>query len=221
MVGVAAGATPRAEAVASGLAQDFLYSREWWGVCAASTVLVLICYGAVLRQQLQLAAGVHPQLLDSMRRATRDVPYVLLLLLLCALLFAPAAVSTALRGFDAVALLLTAAACALLVYAFPAWPALSARDLTPWAALATSIAMVRGRWREYFGVIGILVVAVLVFLLLAGILIGMVMGLAGQGAVPTTGGLAASRWLMAPVLAAPVVYATAVAVVLFRAGQPR
>jgi uncharacterized membrane protein YqhA len=39
--------------------------------------------------------------------------------------------------------------------------------------------------------------------------------------VPTTGGLAASRWLMAPVLAAPVVYATAVAVVLFRAGQPR
>ncbi|MEO6366742.1 MAG: hypothetical protein ABIP38_02000 [Steroidobacteraceae bacterium] len=221
MVGVAASATPRAEAVASGLTRDFLHSREWWGLCAAATLLVLICYGAVLRQQLQLAAGLRPLLLDSLRRAARDVPYVLLLLLSCAVLFAPAAISTALRGFDAVALLLTVAGCALLVYVFPAWPALIARDLTPWAALGVSIAMVRGRWREYFGVIGILIVAVLVFILLAGILVGMLMGLAGQGAAPTASGLAASRWLMAPVLAAPVVYTTAVAVVLYRAGQPR
>ena len=221
MVGVAASATPRAEAVASGGAGVFLYSREWWGLCAASTVLVLICYGGVLRQQLQFAAGERPQLLDSLRRAARDVPYVLVLMFVCALLFAPAAVSTALRGFDAVALLLTAAGCALLVYVLLAWPALSARDLTPWAALATSIALVRGRWREHIGVFGILLVALLVFILLAGILIGMVMGLAGQGIAPTPGGLAASRWLMAPVLAAPVVYATAVSVVLFRAGQLR
>ncbi len=221
MVGVAASATPRAEAVASGLGSDFLHSREWWGLCAASTLLVLICYGAVLRQQLQLAAGVRPQVLDSLRRAACDMPFVLVLLLLCALSFAPAAVSTALRGFDAVALLLTAGGCALLVYVFPAWPALIARDLTPWAAVGASIGMVRGRWREYIGVIGILLVAVLVFILLAGILIGMLMGLAGQGAVPTAGGLAASRWLMAPVLAAPVVYTTAVSVVLYRAGQPR
>jgi hypothetical protein len=221
MIGVAAGATPRAEAVASGTASAFLRSREWWGLCAASTVLVLICYGGVLRQQLQLAAGTQPQLLESLRRAARDVPYVLVLLLACALPLAPAAISTALRGFDVLALLLTAAGCSLLVYVFLAWPALSARDLTPWAALAAAIAMVRGRWREYTGVVGILLVVVLVFLLLAGILIGMVMGLAGQGSTPTPAGLAASRWLMAPVLAAPVVYATAVAVVLFRAGQPR
>ena len=44
----------------------------------------------------------------------------------------------------------------------------------------------------------------------------MVMGLAGQ-ATPTAGGLALSRWLMALVLAIPVVYGGAVTVTTWRA----
>jgi hypothetical protein len=180
---------------------------------------MLICYGAVLRQQLALAAGARPQLLESLRGAARDLPSVFVLVLMWLLPFVPAAVTNALRGFDAIAVVLTLLAMALLVYAVPAWPALIAQNVAPWTALATSLRMVRGRWRDYAGLVGVLLTAVLVFVLLAGILLGMVMGLAGQGTQPSSGGLALSRWLMALVLAVPVVYAAAVCVTAFRAGQ--
>jgi hypothetical protein len=219
VVGVAAGATPNAEIAASG-GQGYLHSREWWGLAAASSVLMLICYGAVLRQQLSLASGARPQLLESLRGAARDLPFVLVLVLLWLLPLVPAAVITALRGFDAAALVLTLLAMALLVYAVPAWPALIAHKLAPWTAVATSIRRVHGQWRDYAGVVGVLLTAVLVFVLLAGILLGMVMGLAGQGTKATVGGLAFSRWMMALVLAVPVVYSAAVSVTVFRAGQP-
>jgi hypothetical protein len=220
VVGVAAGATPNAEIAVSDAAQGFLHSREWWGIAVASTVLMLICYGAVLRQQLELAAGTRPQLLESLRGAARDLPFVLVLVVLWLLPLVPAAISAALRGFDAFALVLTLLAMALLVYAVPAWPALIAQKLAPWTALATSLRMVHGRWRDYAGVVGVLLAAVLVFVLLAGILLGMVMGLVGQGTQTSSGGLALSRWLMALVLAVPVVYSAAVSVTAFRAGQP-
>ena len=220
VVGVAAGATPNVEAAASGEGHGFLHSREWWGVAVASTVLMLICYGAVLRQQLALAGGTRPQLLESLRGAASDVPFVLVLGLLWLLPLVPAAVSAALNGFDVVALVLTLLAMALLVYAVPAWPALIAQRVAPWTALATSLRMVRGRWRDYAGVVGILLTAVLVFVLLAGILLGMVMGLAGQGTQTSAGGLALSRWIMALLLAVPVVYSAAVCVTAYRAGQP-
>ncbi len=219
IVGVAASATPGAETAASGEAYGYLHSREWWGVCIASLLLTLICYGAMLRQQLALAAGERPQLLASLRGAARDVPFVLVLAVFWMLPFAPAIASTALRGFDAVALLLTAAALAALVYALPAWPALIAAGGSPLAALRGGIALVRGRWLEFAGVVAALLAAVLVFVLLASILISMVMNLAGQGLDPTAGGLALSRWLIAVVLAVPVVYAGAVSVVTWRAAR--
>jgi hypothetical protein len=217
VVAVAASATPGAEAVVTGEARGYLHSRHWWGLLLASTALTLICYGAMLRQQLSLAAGKRPQLLDSLRNAARDVPYVLVLLVIWTLPFVPAIWVTALRGFDTLALLLTVGALGLLVYALPAWPALIAGSANPWAALTGGIAMVRGRWLEFAGVVAALLAGVLVFALLSSILISMVMNLAGQGVNPTPGGLAFSRWLIALVLAVPMVYAGAVSVVTWRA----
>ncbi len=54
--------------------------------------------------------------------------------------------------------------------------------------------------------------AILVFVLLAGILIGVVMGPGRAGACPRPVASALSRWLMALILAVPVVYAGAVTV---------
>jgi len=47
-----------------------------------------------------------------------------------------------------------------------------------------SIAIVRGRWREFAGLAATLAASILVFVMLAGILIGVVMGLAAQGRQP-------------------------------------
>jgi hypothetical protein len=201
---------------AAGQVHGALYGPGKWGVIFARTLLVLICYGAVLRQQLTLAAGARPRLLDSLRDATSDLPAVAALAVAWVLPFLPAIATTAWRGFDLLALLLTTAACGLLVYLLPAWPAMVAARANPWVALTTAISLVRGRWLQFAGVVLVLVAGVLVFALLASILIGMVMNLAGQGIHPTSGGLAFSNWLIAIVLALPVLYAGAVAVVAWR-----
>jgi hypothetical protein len=215
VIGVAAGATPGAESAMSAEGHGYAHGREWWGLLFASTLLTLICYGAVLRQQVAWAQGERALVLDSMRRAVADLPFVLPLLVLLALPLVPAMVATALRGFDLFAALLTLAGMALLVYALIAWPALVAGRLSPFAALGLSIRTVHGRWRQFASLALMLLSAILVFVLLSGILIGVVMGLAGQ-ATPTAGGLALSRWLMALILAVPVVYAGAVTVTTWR-----
>jgi hypothetical protein len=209
LVALVAGGSPVADARP--------LSGGWWGVVAVRAVMVLICYGAMLRQQLRFAAGERPNLMQSLRDAFREVPAALMLVATWALPFLPAAASTALRGFDVVALLLTAAASALLVFVLPAWPALIATSATPWAALAHSVRLVRGRWLQFAGLLGLQLVGALVFMLLAGILLGMVMNLAGQGINPTAGALAISRWLTGIVLAVLVMYAGAVAVMTWRA----
>lgn len=215
MMGVAAGATPGAESVMRGEMRGFEHSSEWWGVTAASIVLTLICYGAVLRQQLALLAGERLPVLDSMRKAALDVPFVLLVLVLLLVPLAPAMWITAMQGFGALAAALTLGGFALLAYALFAWPALVSERLTPWAALGRSIALVRGRWLSVAYLLLTLAAVVFVFTLLIGIFIGVVMGLAGQD-VPTGGGLAFSRWLMALILCVPVVYAGAVTVTAWR-----
>lgn len=233
VVGVAAGATPGAEAAMHAGARSAAYSREWWGVTAASIVLTLICYGAVLRQQLALAQGARLPVLVTLRRAALDIPLVLPALLLLVLPLAPAMLVTAWRGFGAAAAALTLAGAMLLVYGWFAWLEVVARTgrqadtraqsghdaggaVSPLAGLAASIRLVQGRWRAFALVAATLLAAVLVFVLLTGIFIGMVMGLAGQSS-PDAGGLAFSRWLMALILAVPVVYGGAVTVSAWRA----
>jgi hypothetical protein len=153
------------------------------------------------------------------------------LVLLLLLPLVPAMLVTAWRGFDVVAALITVVSCAVMIYGWFAWPALvddyvrpvpgmgqeqTPGRLSPIAALARSLRAVRGRWRAVALVAGALLAAVLVFMLLTGILIGVVMGLAGQ-ATPDAQGLAFSRWLMALILAVPVVYGGAVTVSAWRA----
>jgi hypothetical protein len=217
IVGVAAGATPGAEAAQSAGARSLAYTRDWWALVAASALLTLICYGAVLRQQLALASGGRPQVLDSLRRAALDVPAVLVLIIVLALPLLPAMLATAWRGFDLFAALLTLLAGGLLIFGWFAWPVLVDRGTGPFAALATSIRMVRGQWRGFVFAAAALLAAVLVFVLLVGILVGVVMGLAGQATSAAAGGQAFSRWLMGLILALPVVYGGAVTVSAWRA----
>lgn len=219
VMGVAASATPGAESASSGEGHGFEHGREWWGLLVASTLLTLICYGAVLHQQLALAAGQRARVMESLQRAARLLPQSLGLLLLLALTLAPAMLATALRGFDLLAALLTLLAMVALVYALFAWPALLARALSPFAALAASIGAVRERWLWFAGLAGMLLSAILVFVLLAAILIGMVMELAGLS-VPIDESLVFSRVLMALILAVPVVYAGAVTVMAWRLIRP-
>lgn len=216
VIGVAAGATPGSEAAMSGSGRAAAYTREWWGLTGASVLLTLICYGAVLRQQLGLAEGVRPPVLDSLRRAATDAPFVFVVLVLLALPLVPAMLATAWQGFGALAALLTLAGCALLVHGWFAWPEIAGRGANPIKALRASLRLVRGRWYRTAMLALMLLSAVLVFVLLTAIFIGVVMGLAGQDA-PDARGLALSRWLMALVLAVPVVYGGAVTVTAWRA----
>ena len=231
VIGVAAGATPGSEAALSG-ARSLTYTGEWWGLTFASVLLTLICYGAVLRHQISLAAGAPRPVLDSIRQAAVDVPFVGIILLLMVLPLVPAMLATAAQGFGFAAALLTAGACLLLIHGWFAWPALVAADLdadvlgaqvvrprAPLNAVQTSLRLVRGRWKELAFLAGALLAAVLVFVLLTGILLGMVMELAGQ-VTRTASGLALSRWLMALLLAVPVVYGGAVTVTAWRRLHP-
>lgn len=215
IIGVAASATPGSEAAISGEGHGLNHGREWWGLVVASTVLTLICYGAVLRQQLAIAAGVRLPLLESMRQSVRDVPFVLALIVLLVVPLLPAMLATAASGFGIVPLVLTLAALALLVYALFAWPSIAALGMNPWRALLHSVRLVRGRWRSCVALLAMLAAAIFVFVLLVGILTGVVMNLAGQGN-PTESGMAFSVWLMGVILAVPVVYGGAVTVAAWR-----
>lgn len=216
IVGVAASAVPGAEATARGEAHGLAHGSEWWGVTVASTLLTLICYGAVLRVQWGVAHGARPPLLVALRAATGDLPGLLGLLALLLLPFVPAVMVTAWRGFGLTAALLTLLALVLLLPACAAWPLLAGQAMNPWSALRTSVAVASPHWRALLGIYATLVAAVAVFLLLASILLGMVMNLAGQGQ-PAAGGLAFSNGVMAVMLSVPVVYAAAVTVTATRA----
>ncbi len=211
VIGVAASATPNAESISNGEGHGLTHGREWWGVAVASTLLTLICYGAVLHQQLARAAGAPALVLDSLRNAVRRLPASLGLMVLLVLPLVPAMLATAWRGFGVLPAVLTLAALVVLVYALFAWPALMMGALSPFAGLAASISVVRGRFRWSLGFAATLLAAILVFVMLAAIFIGVVMGLAGLAA-PGPRTLVFSRWLMALILAMPVVYAGAVTV---------
>ncbi len=207
VLGVAASGVPGAEAAASGDAHGLMHTPEWWGLYVASTVLMLICYSGVLREQLALARGESIGALDSLRQGLIGLPQTLGVLLLATL------------GILVGACLLVIPGLMALVYTTFAWIAQIDEHLDPVAAIRRSIELVRGRLLEVAAILGSLAAAVLVFVLLTGILMAIVMNLAGQGAQTSHAGLSFSRWLMAGLLALPVVYIGAVTVTAWGAAR--
>jgi len=205
VLGAVASGIPGAEAVASGEARGILHSAQWWGVYAASTVLMLICYAGILRQQLAHSAGRRSGVLDSMRDSVAGLLPTLGVVLL---VLAAAVVGT---------LLLVLPGCVALIWFYFSWVAQLEERLDPVAALRRSIALVRGRFLAIAGIAGATLAAVLVFVLLTGILLSVVMNLAGVGAGSGRVGMSFSRWLMTALLALPVVYVGAVNVAAWRA----
>jgi hypothetical protein len=203
ILGVAASGVPGAEAAASG-AHGLMHDPQWWGLYAASTILTLICYSGVLREQLALARGQRIGALDALRSGLIGLPQTLGVLI-------PTLIAIVVGGC-----LLIIPGLLALVYTTFAWIAQIDENLGPTAALRRSVELVRGRTLQVAGIIGALAAAVVVFVLLTGILMAIVMNLAGQGAQTSHAGLSFSRWLMAGLLSLPVVYIGAVTVTGWR-----
>jgi hypothetical protein len=217
ILAVAASAVPGAEAASNSEGRGFTHSHEWWGVLAASTVLTLICYGAVLRIQFGLVRAQPELLIVALRKAALGVPRALLLIAAVFLPLVPAAAYLAWRGSGAVAVLFTFIGCVPLVLGSLAWPLDIAMESSPWAAYRKSIELARSHWSALLAIIGIVIGSVLVFALLASVLMAVVINLAGPGAQTSAVGLGVSRWMMAGVLSLPIVFAFAAAVVTCQA----
>jgi hypothetical protein len=212
----AASAVPNTERLARLAAGAPKYDSQWWLLLATVTTLVLICNGAVLRIQLYHARGERQDVLAAMRSAFASVPATFLLLLLIFAPLIPPLMWLAMRSIDVVGVLLVIAALAGLLLMFFSWPALVAQGLSPWAAARRSVLLARSRYLQLLVLVALLAAAVLVFALLASIFIATVMMLAGPAAQTSPNWLAVARWMMAAVLAVPVVYACAVAITAWR-----
>ena len=206
VLGVAASGVPGAEAAASGNSHG-LHTPDYWGLYCASAVLALICYSGVLRRQLALARGESLGALDALRQGLIGLPQTLGVLILTMLAILIGGLLLIIPGLLA------------LVYATFAWIAQIDERLGPVAAIRRSVDLVRGRLIEVAGIIAVLAAAVVVFALLTGILLGIVMMLAGPGAETDHAWLSFSRWLMAGLLALPVVYSGAVTVTAWRVAR--
>jgi hypothetical protein len=216
VLAAAASAVPQAESVArkaQGLAS---YDAQWWGVAMASTVLVLICYDSVLRLQWASAIRQPSSVLPVMRLAVAALPGTLLLILLALTPLLPPTLWIGLRGFGVVGVLLLLAGLLGVMFVFFGWTAMLGERLLPWAALRRSIVLVRAQFAQVAALLGLLLAMVLVFSMLSGIFIDVVMMLAGPQAQSSHGWQALSRWLMAGVLAIPIIYISAVSVTAFR-----
>ena len=207
---------PNAEATASRAAGTQIHGGQWWGVVVASTLLTLVCYDTLLRLQLAASAGARPGVAETMRRSVATLAATLALLLLSLAPLLPPLLWIAARGFGWVpGLWLLAGLCGLL-FVFFAWPIQIMEKLSPWAALRRSILLVRAHFAQVATLAGVLLAAVLVFSQLTGIFIGILMSVAGPEAQTSHAWLSVSRWLMAGVLAVPIVYVGAVSVTAYR-----
>jgi len=216
VLAAAASAVPNAEAAARRAAGAPRYDGQWWTLLAAVTALVLICYGAVLRIQLHQVRGERQDAMAAMRSAFASLPFTFLFLLMTFAPLAAPAVWMSTRGFGLVGMLLLLGALAGSLLMFFGWPAMVAQGLSPWAAARRSILLARPRYLQVTAVVALLLAAVLVFTQLAGIFLGSIIMIAGPAAQSNPNWLAASRWLMAGVLAVPVIYAGAVSITAWR-----
>jgi hypothetical protein len=214
VIAVAASGSPQSAAIASGEARGFAHSGSWWGLYAASAALMLLCYGAMLLRQLALAESRALAPFDALRLAARRLPQSAAT---AALLLAPLGVVLALVPYNGLAAgLFAVPALALLAWLAFAWPAALLDSLGPVAALRQGAALVRGRLRPALAFIATALAGVLVFVMLAGIFLGVIMSIAGmQGPVGAVQ-LAVSRLLIAGVIAVPVVWLGATWVTAYR-----
>jgi hypothetical protein len=196
VLGVAASGTPVAEGNA--------FSREWWGVYLASMVLMLICYESILRLQLQHALGLPGDVMKALKTSAIHLPgslAVVVLVLVASIL-------------GLLCLLLPGLAVSNLLCL--AWVARIGEQRSAMDALKRSWQLVRPHFWPVAAVLGAALAAILVFVLLTGIFMAVIMNLAGLEAQTSHGALSFSRWLMAAVLALPVIYVGAVTVSLWR-----
>ncbi len=225
LLGVAASGAPQAAAVEAGEAHGFAHGGDWWGLVVATTVLVLMCQGAVVLRQSALAAGERLSPFDALRLAVRRLPQSAGTALL---LFLPSILAIALVPVDRrLVAAVAAVSVALLLWLAFAWPAAILEPCGPLEALKRGARLVRGRLRLLLMLELTALAFVLVFVMLTGILLGVVMSIAGMGGADVGLGvvqLGLSRLLMAAVCAFPVVWLGAVWVtayrLLMRSGQP-
>lgn len=200
LVGVTASGVPGAEAAASGT-RGLSHDPQWWGLYVASMVLTLACYGAVVQRQLSILAGAPVTIIDALRRSVQGLPTTVVTAVLCSLVIGIGFVLVIVPGLVA------------LVWLSLAWVA-SLEGAMPLDAMRQSVAAVRGRFWHMAKVLGVLMAAVLVFVVLAGIFVGVLMAVAGKQGPTTVVGQALSRLLFGTVIALPVVYLGAALVVL-------
>lgn len=203
LLGVTASGVPGSEAAANGAARGLSQDPQWWSLYVVSTVLTLICYGAVVQRQLSLVAGEPLPVFDALRRSALRLPAAASVAVLVMLLVAAGLVLAVVPGLAA------------LVWLSFAWIA-ALEGALPVAALRESVALVRGRFWAVAKVLAVLAAAVLVFVVLAGIFVGVLMAIAGKQGPTSVAGQAASRLLFGTVIALPVVYVGAAMVVLRR-----
>jgi hypothetical protein len=196
LLGVLASGAPGAESVSSGEARGLAHSGQWWALYAASVLLTLVCYGAVMLRQQSMVQGQPLRAFDALRRSALALPQ---------------AAGAAILYVLAAPLLLP------LVWLSLAWTLALWENLGPLAACRRSIALVKGRSLALTGSYLACLVAVLVFVMLVGIFFGVVMALAGQAGAHA--GIAISRVLFAGLLSLPVVFVSAMLVSVYRSLQ--
>ncbi|MEN9705386.1 MAG: hypothetical protein RLZZ393_1265 [Pseudomonadota bacterium] len=203
LVGVTASGVPGAEAAASGSPRGLVHEPQWWALYVASMVLTLACYGAVVHRQRCLASGESLTVLDAMRRSFRGLPASLATSALCILVVALGAALALLPGLAAI------------VWLSLSW-VFALEGAMPLEAMRASVAAVRGRFWSMARLLAVLAAAVLVFVVLAGIFVGVLMAVAGKQGPTTPFGQTLSRLLFGTVIALPVVYLGAALVVIRR-----
>ncbi|MET0291758.1 MAG: hypothetical protein ABW136_05280 [Steroidobacteraceae bacterium] len=218
LIGVAASGSPQAAAIAAGEPRGLVHSPEWWGLYLASAALMLICQGAMLLRQHALSERSSLSVFDALRLSGRRLPLHAITAVAVVL---PLAVAIALVPINGIAAaVLAVAGLLLLVWQCFAWPVALLEGASPAAALHEGAALARGRWRELLMLVATAFSGVLVFVLLAGIGLGIVMSIAGMSPHPGSMMVGFSRFLLAGVIAIPVVWLGAVWVTAYRLVRP-
>ena len=207
---------PQAETAANRAAGLPPHTGEWWGVLLATTALSLICIESVLRLQLAATQRSQAAVMDSMRRSVAYLPGTIALLLLALAPLLPPLLWIGMRGANWFVLLWLLAGLGGLLLVFFAWPIRVAEGAAPWEALRRSMKLVRAHLSQVAMLAGVMLAAVLVFAQLTGIFLGLVMKIAGPEAQTSHAWLSVSRWLMAGVIAVPLIYMGAVSVAAYR-----